>query len=574
VILAAAIVLAVAATGATPALAAKAIALEQLPGTEILGRSLGITHAGDGSGRLFIVSQTGTIVIHDGEGVLDRPFLDISGRITCCDSERGLMSLAFHPDYPRNGELFVTYVGRNGDGVLSRFEVSGDPDRVDRGSEEVLLRVPQPFANHNLGQLAFGPDGMLYVGSGDGGSGGDPNGNGQDLGTLLGAILRIDVDSASPYAIPDDNPFLSEAGAQDEIWAYGLRNPWRFSFDRRNGNLFIGDVGQGEREEINFEPAGGPGGRNYGWKEMEGSICFEPPTGCGDGSMTLPVIEYDHGQGCSVTGGYRYRGPQVPSLPRFYVYGDFCEGTIWGARRNALGRWQSNELRDTDLLITSFGEDEAGNLYVAHFRGPIYRVVGQYLFASDFESGGTGDWSRRRGGLQTVSPGLRGSGRALAVPVDGSGRARFLRSNQPSAETTFVAGFDLDPNDADLGGQEIEIFRLFGVQTHLVLKLDRVGSKYRLGLYARENGGELELVGRTKIGRSRTRAVRIEWTRATGSDAADGEAVLLIDGKVKAAAFDLRNDRLRVDQTRIGLPSGAAGTAGGSFLIDSYYSTP
>ncbi len=560
--------------GVTGAAAVPGIKLEKLPGTDRLDRSLGLVHAGDGSGRVFIVLQNGRVFIHDGTKLTDRPFLDISGRVNCCSAERGLVGMAFHPDYADNGEFFVSYVAKNGDGVVSRFRVSNDPDRANAGSEREILRVEQPFDNHNVNQLVFGPDGMLYVGSGDGGSAGDPNDNGQNLSTLLGKILRIDVDRGNPYAIPPDNPFVGEPGARDEIWAWGVRNPWRFTFDRRTGDLYMGDVGQDDREEVNFEPAGSSGGRNYGWRTMEGSLCFNPPTGCDPAGLTLPILEYDHDVGCSVTGGYRYRGPAAPTLPRFYFYGDFCFGKIWGALRNGAGNWQSNLLLDTNLRLTSFGEDEAGNLYVVHFQGAVYRVVGRNLFASDFESGRTRDWSRRVGGLATAAPGLRGSAHALEVPVDGTATARFLRSLQPTGETTFAAGFDLNPNRVGLAGEEIEIFRADGDATLLALKLAKRGPRYRVNLYARENGGELRFVGQAKIKKQRTVTVAIEWTQATSAEAADGEAILTINGKVKAAAFDLDNAGARVEETRIGLPAGAAGTGGGAFLIDNYFSTP
>ncbi len=554
------------------ATAAPGISLERLPGTDRIGRPLALVHAGDGSGRLFIATQTGTVLIHDGTQLFDRPFLDISGRITCCDSEQGLVGIAFHPRYSRNGEFFVSYVARNGDGVVSRFRVSSDPDRADAGSEEEILRIEQPFENHNVNQVIFGPDGMLYVGAGDGGSGGDPNDNGQSLGTLLGAILRIDVDRGNPYAVPSDNPFVDEAGAQDEIWAYGLRNPWRFTFDRRTGDLYIADVGQGEREEINFEPASSSGGRNYGWREMEGSICHIPSTGCDQSGKTLPVLEYNHNVGCSVTGGYRYRGPRTSTLPRFYLYGDFCEGKIWGGLRNGAGNWQSTQLLNTGLRISSFGEDEQGNLYVVDFRGGIHRIRGRNLFGSDFEAGNTRDWSRQQGRLGTVAPGLRGSLHALEVPV-GSAQVRVLRSLQPQGEPTFTAGFDLNANRVGLAGEEIEIFRVVGDGTLLALTLDRQGRKYRVNLYARD-GDQIRLIGRAKVKKAKTVTVGIEWTEATSAEAADGEALLLVKNRVRAAAFNLDNAGSRVAETRLGLPSGAAGTSGGSFLIDNYYSTP
>ena len=269
-----------------PALAADAIELELLAGG--LDRPLGLIDAGDGSGRLFIVEQVGSIRIHDNGEVLSTPFLDLSSRVSCCN-ERGLLGLAFHPDYAQNDFFFVNYTDASGRTVVSRFSVSGDPNRADAGSEVEVLSFDQPFSNHNGGHLAFGPDGYLYIATGDGGSGGDPQNNGQQLDTLLGKILRVDVDGL-PLAIPPDNPFVGDTTARDEIWAYGLRNPWRFSFDRRTGDLFIADVGQDRREEIDLQPSGSPGGQNYGWRRMEGSICFQPASGCTDGSLVLPIL--------------------------------------------------------------------------------------------------------------------------------------------------------------------------------------------------------------------------------------------------------------------------------------------
>ncbi|MEE8278540.1 MAG: PQQ-dependent sugar dehydrogenase, partial [Thermoanaerobaculia bacterium] len=329
---------------------------------EGLTQPLALVHAGDGSRRLFIVEQGGRILIHDGTGLLPDPFLDISSRVNCC-GERGLLGLAFHPDYASNGFFFVNYTESSGDTVISRFSVSGDPNRADGSSETEVLSFAQPFANHNGGQLAFGPDGHLYIASGDGGSGGDPRNNGQQLDTLLGKILRIDVDEL-PFGIPPDNPFVDNPSARAEIWAFGLRNPWRFSFDRSTGDLFIADVGQDRREEVDFQPAGSPGGENYGWRRMEGSLCFNPSGGCNDGSLVLPILEYDHDLGCSVTGGYVYRGTEAPGLEGNYLFGDFCSGLIWGATPGLGGAWAVAELAGSDLAISSFGEDGPGELYV------------------------------------------------------------------------------------------------------------------------------------------------------------------------------------------------------------------
>ena len=272
-----------------------------------LANPVAITHAGDGSGRLFITLKGGQVIIYDGTQMLPTPFLDITSLVSS-GGEQGLLSVAFHPNYASNGLFFVNYTDTNGDTVIARYSVSTDPNVGDQSSAFILLTITQPFSNHNGGQLQFGPDGYLYIGMGDGGSGGDPQNNAQNLLTLLGKMLRIDVDGGNPYAIPVDNPFLGDPTALDEIWASGFRNPWRFSFDRLTGDLFIADVGENRREEVDFQPASSPGGENYGWRLMEGNLCFNPPTNCNNGTLTLPILEYDHLLGCSVTGGHRYRG--------------------------------------------------------------------------------------------------------------------------------------------------------------------------------------------------------------------------------------------------------------------------
>lgn len=335
------------------------------------------THAGDGSGRLFVLEQVGRIrIVEDGE-LRPEPFLDVSDRLVA-GGEQGLLGLAFHPGFVSNGRFFVNYTDVNGDTVVAEYGLdAADPDRADPASERVLLRIDQPFANHNGGNLAFGPDGFLYVGTGDGGSAGDPMGNGQRLDTLLGKILRIDVDDRSdgrPYAIPPDNPFVGREGARPEIWAFGLRNPWRFSFDREGGDLWIGDVGQASVEEIDRAPWGEPG-VNYGWNTMEGRACFAPEAGCDQTGLTLPVAVYGHDEGCSVTGGFVYRGEGWPDLVGAYLFSDFCSGTIWAldARRPGAG---ATALLETGRAISSFGEDEAGELYVTDLAGgELLRVV-------------------------------------------------------------------------------------------------------------------------------------------------------------------------------------------------------
>ena len=351
--------------------------IQLLPIVSGLDRPVAITHAGDDSGRLFITLQAGTILIVDEQGVLDTPFLDI-GPLVTSGGERGLLSVAFHPDYAANGRLYVNYTDLEGATVVAGYQVSTDPNVVEAASATILITIPQPFSNHNGGQLQFGPDGYLYIGMGDGGSGGDPENHAQNLGSLLGKMLRIDVDTGPPYGIPPDNPFIGHPNARPEIWALGLRNPWRFSFDRLTGDLWIADVGQNRFEEVNFQTAESTGGENYGWRLMEGDRCFNPAADCDDGSLTLPVLQYDHSQGCSISGGYRYRGEREPDLAGFYFYGDFCTGRIWGASRQADGNWSTAEALETALQITAFGEDQAGEIYVVDYRadaGAIYRIV-------------------------------------------------------------------------------------------------------------------------------------------------------------------------------------------------------
>src|SRR5215204_7819776 len=311
-----------------------------------LAQPVSITHAGDGSGRLFITLQGGQIAIYDGAQLLSTPFLDITPLVSCC-GERGLLSVAFHPHYRSNGFFYINYTNTTGDTVIARYTVSGNPNVADPMSSRVLLTIAQPFSNHNGGQLQFGPDGYLYIGLGDGGGAGDSQNNGQNLSTLLGKLLRLDVDSQFPYAAPPTNPFVGTAAARPEVWALGLRNPWRFSFDRLTGDLFIGDVGQESWEEVDFAPATSGGGQNYGWRRMEGAHCFNPPTDCNDGTLTLPILEYNHGVngslGCAIVGGYRYRGTGIPQLSGTYVYSDFCSGGIWGALPDSNGHWTATD---------------------------------------------------------------------------------------------------------------------------------------------------------------------------------------------------------------------------------------
>lgn len=338
-----------------------------------LRRPTDLTHADDGSGRLFVIEQSGQIRIIRDSQLEPEPFLDISDRVVVASSEQGLLGLVFHPQYETNGYFYVNYTDSRGATNIARFQVTDDLDKADPDSEQTLLQVGQPYPNHNGGGLAFGPDGMLYAALGDGGSANDPQGNGQFLNTLLGKILRLDVTGGEPYAIPADNPFVSGGGLL-EIWAYGLRNPWRIAFDSLTGDLFNADVGQGTWEEINFQAAGEPGGQNYGWVYREGAHPFRgaPPAGV---TLIDPVAEYDHSFGCSVTGGHVYRGATLPEWQGIYLYGDYCSGIVWGLLRDADGGWQDQLLFQTNERISSFGLDEAGEIYLVTYDGRIYRLA-------------------------------------------------------------------------------------------------------------------------------------------------------------------------------------------------------
>jgi glucose/arabinose dehydrogenase len=332
---------------------------------------------GDDS-RLFVVEKTGRIRLIKNGSLLPAAFLDLSSKVSS-GGEQGLLGLAFHPGYAGNGRFVVNYTNTSGDTRVSVFRVSANPDVADAASEQVILSVDQPFANHNGGMVAFGPDGKLYIGMGDGGSGGDPQGNGQNRNTLLAKLLRLEVSGTGQVSVPADNPFVGQAGSRPEIWSYGLRNPWRFSFDRQSHDLYIADVGQNAHEEINASTAATEFGRglNYGWNRMEGASCYKPPSGCNQSGLTLPVLDYDHSQGCSVTGGYVYRGDAIASLRGLYFYGDYCSGWVKSFR---LSGGQSAERRDWAELrpggqITSFGEDARGELYVMISSGKVFRII-------------------------------------------------------------------------------------------------------------------------------------------------------------------------------------------------------
>jgi glucose/arabinose dehydrogenase len=385
------------ATSSTPSPAATATAAPTSAGspTEVpavtislktvvsgLPSPIGVSSA-PGDPRLFVIGQSGKIVIVKN-GKAAGTFLDISGRISCC-GERGLLGLAFHPHYASNGLFFVRYTDPAGDVRISEFHVGSSPDQADATSERILLTIPHPnFANHNGGRIEFGPDGYLYIGTGDGGSGGDPNNHGQSLATLLAKMLRIDVDHASggkPYAIPPTNPFVGRAGALPEIFAYGLRNPYGFSFDRLTGDLWIGDVGQDLWEEVDRATAASGGGRglDYGWSIMEGNHCYKPSTGCKTAGLTLPLAEYTHGAGdsigCAIIGGYVYRGSAHPELEGRYFFGDECSGHIWDVTAAGPATQSPQLLLSSKVNIDGWGQDSSGELYVVASNGNLYQLT-------------------------------------------------------------------------------------------------------------------------------------------------------------------------------------------------------
>ncbi len=324
--------------------------------------------------RLFIVEQPGRIRIVENGQLLATPFLDISPKVSS-GGERGLLSVAFHPKYAQNGFLYVNYTDQAGDTRIERYRVSANRNVADPASASLVLQVRQPYSNHNGGLVVFGPDGMLYIGMGDGGGGGDPEEAGQDPLKLLGKLLRIDVDAAQPYGMPAGNPYAGQSGGRGEIWAMGMRNPWRFSFDHTAKMLYVADVGQNRLEEVNVVPAG-QAGVNYGWDTMEASDCFEPGSGCAREGLTLPVLEYTHDDGCSITGGFVYRGQAIPGLQGHYLYADYCEGWVRSFR---FADGQAADARSYPLPdvgnISSFGEDAQRELYLISHRGTVHRIA-------------------------------------------------------------------------------------------------------------------------------------------------------------------------------------------------------
>ncbi len=331
-----------------------------------------LTHAN--SSEHFLVEKTGKVFIYDAEFESRNLFLDVSSIITSRGSEQGLLSIAFHPNFSENGYLFIFYTAKNGDNTLARLTLNPSSFKQQSlASLEILIAQEDPASNHNGGMLAFGHDGYLYLGIGDGGSGGDPWNNAQNLETYLGKMLRINVNQAKGYTVPQDNPFVKEDNVLPEIWSYGLRNPWRHSFDRDTGDIWIADVGQNKWEEIHWGSFDSTGGENYGWRIMEGNHCFLPKKDCESEGLVKPVAEYSHKKGCSITGGYVYRGEEIKALVGKYLFGDFCNGTIWVIDKE--NKFSMDKLFDTGIRISSFGEDVSGEIYVLDYTGKVYKFV-------------------------------------------------------------------------------------------------------------------------------------------------------------------------------------------------------
>ncbi len=339
-----------------------------------LTRPVDIVSAFDNTGLIYVVEQVGVIrILKDGK-LLPEPFLDIRDRVGSRGNEQGLLGIAFHPQYYKNRLFYVDYTNLTGDTVIARFATIPDSTKADPLSESIILTIHQPFANHNGGNLIFGPDGYLWIGMGDGGSQGDPKNNGQSSQTLLAKLLRIDVDHGDPYSIPADNPY-ADGGGLPEIWAIGLRNPWRFSFDKLTGDLYIGDVGQDLWEEIDYLPYGFKSTPvNFGWSRREGTHPYMDPAGADTAGLTDPVFDYGSDKGCSVTGGFVYRGEKLPEFQGVYLFGDYCSGIIMGLIRKDASTWESKVLFNTPYKISSFGEDYNGDIYLLDLNGGVYRL--------------------------------------------------------------------------------------------------------------------------------------------------------------------------------------------------------
>jgi len=457
-----------------------------------LNKPVSINHAGDGSGRLFIIERGGRIRILKNGTLLATPFLDIQSIVRSTSSEQGLLSLAFHPSYASNGKFYVVYTApRNGDAngsvlTLKQYHISGNPDIADANSGSTILTIDHPTqTNHNGGTITFGNDGYLYWSTGDGGGGGDPSNNAQDLTKLLGKVLRIDVNSGSPYSIPATNPFYSSSNVNTKlVWVYGLRNPWRMSFDRVTHDLYIGDVGQSVREEIDFQPANSTGGENYGWRIMEGSLCYNSPGGCDQTGKVLPVAEYNHNPDCSVTGGYVYRGSNSLAFAGHYLYGDYCSGKLFSIYNNLPAGWSTPiQLVDTPYFISTFGEDEAGELYLADYStGKIYKLQYQDPFYIISGNAGVADaiLNYRDGTVKSVT--ADGSGNySITVPYGWSGTVtpyksgytfmplnRFynnVQSDQPAQNYTATTCVGCADVNVLIGGNQVGAYTLASSQS-------------------------------------------------------------------------------------------------------------
>jgi glucose/arabinose dehydrogenase len=341
-----------------------------------LSKPVLITHSGDSNGRLFVVEQTGRIRVIRKGVLQSKPFLDLRAKVSR-GGEQGLLGLAFHPDYGTNRKFYVNYTDVNGDTVVAQYLRNASNASLADPTAKTVIKIDQPFTNHNGGMLAFGPDRYLYVGMGDGGDAGDPGNRAQNLDSLLGKMLRLNIDTSKGYTIPPSNPYVGKAG-NDLIWSSGLRNPWRFSFDRLNGNIWIADVGQQRYEEVNRSTGTVPGRAvNYGWRVMEGNRCFIPSTGCNTSGKTTPLAVYGHSVGCSVTGGYVYRGAAYPDLRGAYLFGDYCSGRVWGVDAAGPKGQTPVQLYDTGANISSFGEDQVGNIYLVDHNGDIWLIRDQ-----------------------------------------------------------------------------------------------------------------------------------------------------------------------------------------------------
>ena len=494
-----------------------------------LTNPVALANAGDGSNRLFIVDQTGIIKIYDGTQVLATPFLNITSKVLS-GGERGLLGLAFDANYASNGFFYVFYTSQPaGDVTIARYSVTADPSVANPNSELILKTQAHPtFANHNGGALVFGPDGCLYAGIGDGGGGGDPDNNGQNLGTLLGKIIRISPSDGTPCAAAPGNPFVGTPGARGEIWALGLRNPWRITFDRQTGDLLIADVGQNSREEVNFQPAAAAG-RNYCWRRKEGTLIFDANIPCTAGTPTDPVLEYDHSGGnCSITGGYRYRGSKFPGFVGTYFYGDFCSGRIWGATESG-GAWTTVELLDTALNISSFGEDEAGEIYVAHLSGALYRLGGVGMNTHDFNADGKSDivWRQSDG---TVAVWLM-NGAQVSQSWRSSARCPPTGRSSGSATSTATETTIWLWRDANTG--TVAIWLLNGLQ---VLRLG-VSARYRA-------------TGRSSARRTSTATARATFSGATHDTGT--LAIWLLNGLQIITVREYRRGAEQLDRRRHG----------------------